>query len=703
MVIDIVDTPVTSITVDGQGGVSTITTDGGTLQMVETILPIDASNKTVTWSVVNGTGSAIIDASGVLSATGNGTITVTATANDGTGITGNKDITISNQAITTTWIGGTSDVWTDATNWDNGVVPLDGYNIIISGVVRPIMPTTGSLSLNNITVNAGNTLKVQKFITDITGTLTNNGGVKIFKSIVIGKIYNNNWIELKTASKVTINGISGVSIFNGVDGEISILSEETKTGSLITKGTLDGTGNYIVYRWISSAVGVEKWHLVSSPVSSALSGVFKGHYLNEYLDDAGSFKHIIPTDIPLVVADGYITKYEGTLAGSATDVISFEGTPNTESFNNMPIVITVNERGNLDGGGNTINRDVSNSYFDLPVGFNLVGNPYTSGLNWDKVYHKGNNNVANVTPYMYYFLDGNTAILDPDHTPPVKEGWKAYKAIDPSIGGYVVADEAIISLGQGFGVVLLDNIIGGTLSINKAAKIHSAGKGFGKKAIVNSSSFELSAISGGYIDDAEYIVDNNATTAYDAQYDAFKINSFSNSPNLSFIGSDNNKFTVSTSPEESIADIGFNMGTDGEVVFSINNKNGFEQIILEDKQENKFTDLTKGNYTFQYSIDDDETGRFVLHFAEILNEDDNLGVLDNLTIYSAGSSLYISTPKQLSSVKVKLYNLQGQVIINKYLDVVNGVVEITTGITRGIYVVELYSDNNEVIAKKISF
>ena len=90
---------VNSITVEGLGGVSTITTLGGTLQMVEKVLPANATDNSVTWSVVNGTGSATISAVGLLTATGDGTVTVTATANDAPGISGSTVITISNQTV----------------------------------------------------------------------------------------------------------------------------------------------------------------------------------------------------------------------------------------------------------------------------------------------------------------------------------------------------------------------------------------------------------------------------------------------------------------------------------------------------------------------------------------------------------------------------------------------------------------------------
>jgi hypothetical protein len=89
---------VTSITVQGQGGNSTINILGGTLQMEASVLPTYADDDTYTWSVANGTGSATINASGLLTAITDGDVTVTATANDASGITGSTDITISNQS-----------------------------------------------------------------------------------------------------------------------------------------------------------------------------------------------------------------------------------------------------------------------------------------------------------------------------------------------------------------------------------------------------------------------------------------------------------------------------------------------------------------------------------------------------------------------------------------------------------------------------
>jgi uncharacterized protein YjdB len=94
-------TYVTSITVTGTGSATTISTNDGTLQMVADILPIDATYQSVTWSRTNGTGSATISSSGLLTAVSEGTVTVRATAVDGSGVYGEEVITISNQEAPT--------------------------------------------------------------------------------------------------------------------------------------------------------------------------------------------------------------------------------------------------------------------------------------------------------------------------------------------------------------------------------------------------------------------------------------------------------------------------------------------------------------------------------------------------------------------------------------------------------------------------
>ena len=86
---------VNSIVVQGQGGATSISTQGGTLQMSATVLPTNATNSTYTWSVKNA--KATISSTGLLTAVADGIDTVVATANDNSGIKGIIAITFSNQ------------------------------------------------------------------------------------------------------------------------------------------------------------------------------------------------------------------------------------------------------------------------------------------------------------------------------------------------------------------------------------------------------------------------------------------------------------------------------------------------------------------------------------------------------------------------------------------------------------------------------
>ena len=76
-----------------------ITTDNGTVQIVSTILPADATNTQLKWSVTDGTGKATISENGLLTGFTNGTVTVTAVSTDGGFIEKKIVVNVSGQVI----------------------------------------------------------------------------------------------------------------------------------------------------------------------------------------------------------------------------------------------------------------------------------------------------------------------------------------------------------------------------------------------------------------------------------------------------------------------------------------------------------------------------------------------------------------------------------------------------------------------------
>jgi hypothetical protein len=90
---------VESIVVSGAGSATIINVTEGTLQMSALVMPENADDKSVVWSVMNGTGMATISSAGLLTAVANGTVTVKATSVSTPSINGTLVITISNQEV----------------------------------------------------------------------------------------------------------------------------------------------------------------------------------------------------------------------------------------------------------------------------------------------------------------------------------------------------------------------------------------------------------------------------------------------------------------------------------------------------------------------------------------------------------------------------------------------------------------------------
>lgn len=142
-------------------GATTITTDKGTLQLTAALLPLNATNQSVTWSIVNGTGNATISSTGLVTAVENGTVTAQATANDGSGIFGTLNILISNQVSLPTGL-------------NNSVKKNESVAITIGSTDLKIMSThdfiTGKAILYNLqgVLIKGKTIENDTIIFDIS-------------------------------------------------------------------------------------------------------------------------------------------------------------------------------------------------------------------------------------------------------------------------------------------------------------------------------------------------------------------------------------------------------------------------------------------------------------------------------------------------------------------------------------------------------
>ncbi|MCL2576865.1 MAG: Ig-like domain-containing protein [Defluviitaleaceae bacterium] len=152
---------------------NTVVDGGSELQMHSDVSPEYATNRSVTWEVIPGTGNAIINANGLLTAIDNGAVTVRAMANDDSGVYDEFEINIlghiepvrainlANSTRTITSVGGTLRINAE-------IYP---ENATTQSIVWEIIPGTGNAFINAtglVTAVADGTVTVRA--TSIDGT-----------------------------------------------------------------------------------------------------------------------------------------------------------------------------------------------------------------------------------------------------------------------------------------------------------------------------------------------------------------------------------------------------------------------------------------------------------------------------------------------------------------------------------------------------
>lgn len=138
---------ISSISVTSTSGATTITQNKGTMQLMAGVAPSDATDKSVTWSIQNGTGQATISVDGLVTAITNGTVMVIATANDGSSVQGTMTINITGQIVNVTGISISGAGNASSISIDNGTLQLTANvapgNATNKGITWSIHNVTG--------------------------------------------------------------------------------------------------------------------------------------------------------------------------------------------------------------------------------------------------------------------------------------------------------------------------------------------------------------------------------------------------------------------------------------------------------------------------------------------------------------------------------------------------------------------------------
>lgn len=501
--------------------------------------------------------------------------------------------------LLTTWTGANSNVWSFATNWTAGV-PSE----IKSAIIPDGLTTYPSIFVDDA----------------ICGNLAISGAASL---------------DIEPNGALTI---AGDFVNNGV---LFIRSTFAGDGSFINEGNIAGSGFVSVERYLVS----EAWHKVSSPITGGQSGIFLDIYLEEWIEPLGEWNFIVPTNIELPVMQGYAAWPDDDLTGSKS--VSFE-----TSIQNL-------NTGVYSTGELTADGPPASEIYPAP-GFNLVGNPYPSALDWASPSVVKTNLGESI--YIWVPGTGNYGSWSPQ-------------------GGSMLGVTNIIPVGQGFFVYAPGGPYGfpGSITVDNNARVHS-NQPFLKDTKSEQQFLKLSITSdiNSFLDETIITFNEDATSYYDLSFDTYNLYGNESAPDLYFVSTDEINLSVNCYPvteEHEIIPLNCKIGVDGYYTINtleICNFSETSQVLLEDKYENIYIDLTNQEaYTF-YANSSDDHDRFNLHFHSdpfgTIEIEDNLDV----RIYAVNNTIYLK--RQDSNIlegNLSVYDVMGRQIISRQINGVN--------------------------------
>jgi len=443
-------------------------------------------------------------------------------------------------------------------------------------------------------------------------------------------------LSVQASSSLTVSSTNYLTVTesltngNGNSGLV-LKSDAAGTASLIHKSEgVNATAQCYIPKYETDATG---WHYLSSPmVQQAIRPEFvasppepdEDFYKfseQQYIwinvkDNSGNWDPTFEDNF--VVGRGYNVAY-------AVDVTkSFEGELNTADFTfdgTTTPAITYTESGG--------------------IGWNLMGNPYPSGLDWDEC------SRTNIDGSVYVF-DGNAG---------------QYLSWNGTVGGL---DDGVIPPMNGFFIKASENP---SLNISNDARAHTSTSFLKSKESVQE--LLVLKVEGNGFSDQTYIHFNpDATQGFDHDFDAYKLSGIEAAPQL-YTKTGDTRLSINELPysnEEIAIPLSLKIGKDGQYTISVAQNTFWEtvDISLKDLQTQITYDLRT---TTQLTVNHSTTNspdRFLLLINGATGIEENLPEDDGIEIYSYGNQVFVKTDMP-GEAKVGIYNMLGQQVLQRNL------------------------------------
>lgn len=319
-----------------------------------------------------------------------------------------------------------------------------------------------------------------------------------------------------------------------------------------------------------------------------------------------------------------------------------------------------------------------------PDGWNLIGNPYPSAINW----LSPNFSLTSVDPTIYVFHAeaGNYFY------------WNRHDQVHTTGASPILAPQ------QGF--YMHANVTGsqdGSVILNNAVRLHSLQQFYRSDTLMNEQLI-LTAYGNGYYDESRIRFDSTTSLLFEPDHDAYKLFGADEAPQLYYILDDSSKVAFNARPwgnAGSLIPLGFHIGTESTDTLVASNLDSFQagtEIWLQDKKINSWVNLVQNPVYIFTSFPADATNRFVLLFSNPYS-----GIASthpgNIQVYSYDASIFVfDRGEEKVQGKIYIYDLVGKLVYQNNLEN-SALNRFEPGVCEGYYIVKVISPEHTRIKK----
>lgn len=476
-----------------------------------------------------------------------------------------------------------------------------------------------------------------------------------------------------TVKSLTVNPGAKVTLASGkiltIVGAFILHSDATGNATFVDNGGTVTAGSINVEQYLTSG---RNWY-VASPVSGATSNVLSAtaenpvYWYDEAHGSTTPWPAINNTSTSLNVMQGYVANL------ASTGVVTFSGNLNTGA---KEIVVTRT-------AGQT------------KEGFNLVGNPYPSYLNWTNV------SKTNLSTTMWYRTKTTPAPVT-GVTTWVFDTYNATGGVGTSLGAKAVTN--LIPPMQSFWVRVDAGQTSGTLSVTNSQRAHAdnGSNGFkSKSGTATTQPLVRLEVSNGLTSDQALVYFNAAASNSFDNYDSPKMSNATASIPEIYTLAGSEQVTINGVNDLTQLALGFTTGEANNFTIKASQFTNFvsgTQIVLKDNVLNTEQDLTVADYNFYSDVTANNESRFTLLFkAPSVATGINQNTTENVWV-STNSNGQIVVNGVNGETTVAVYNSVGQKLLTKTLKSTSNV--LFNPLTTGVYMVTV-SNAGKTVTKKV--